>query len=120
MYIDYNLYDNIVAKTLEAMLKMNKGKKYIITEYKDNVIDNYILHLLFMSSDMTKKQIYVKTDIITYLKLKIRYYKKRKIKLCCFNEEYIIPEELADYICKEQNQSISVIDEIYKTYYSYI
>lgn len=117
MYIDYNLYDRVVAKTLEIALKINKDKDYIVIEYKDNIVNRYILHLLFMSTDITNKKVYVKTDLLTYLKLKARLFKKRKIKLCCFKEEYIVPEDLANHICTDLEQSIFIIDEVYQTYY---
>jgi len=112
--INYNEYDAILNKIVQELFIETKGKDKIAIKYdKNSSENNLILEICFFWQTLLKKSVYVKANIITFLKLRIR--EKRKVKFL-FNKNYplIIPSITIKKVC---NDSIKV-GEIYDAYYS--
>lgn len=127
--INYNLYDTIVAETIAQISKQIKDTDKIVINYNNNITrrpySQYILRIAFIVSDITNKPIYIKGNILTYLRLKVKYSKTRKIYYeYSGNNNYIINPEscvlttIMQPGIKERTERPLIVEEIYNTYYA--
>ena len=68
----YKEYDAIVGSACGMMQFLTKKKKRVAITYRRSTINNFFLKVATMSASLQQKQIYIKTDIFTYMKLKKR------------------------------------------------
>lgn len=115
---EYSKYDAFVARTLAFLYKEFKEKDKIILNYNKDYFSDYMLSICFMYSDIENKSIYIHTKFLTYLKLKLKFFKKRKIKFhFSFDNNNLCAPYVLSILAYEAKEHISIAKKIYEIYY---
>lgn len=123
--VDYKLYDNIVASSLEEIIMKTKNDRILIKDFDSlDIYNKFVFQMgLIVSTVCNDKYKYVCLDMnpIKYFFYCLRHKKyklliKRKKELMVDDYE-IDAKEFCKELCEKFNVSISIIHDIYKEYY---
>jgi len=116
----FRRYDSFVARTLAFIYKECKDTDKIILSYynNNNYISNYVLSICFIYSDLENKPIYISGNFLTYLKLKFKYFRKRKLHYqFTFSNDTLCSNAIVFSLADRAKEEITIAKEIYEAYY---
>ena len=121
--VDYKLYDNIVASSLEEIIMKTKNDRILIKDFDSSDIYNkFVFQMgLIVSTVCNDKYVYLDMNPVKYFFYYLRHKKyklliKRKEELMVDDYE-IDAKEFCKELCEKFNVNISIIHDIYKEYY---
>ena len=120
----YNLYDKVVAESLNYVLSL-EDNKFRIENFEDkNIYDLYMFKIMSISQLFNNRPIFLNMGILNYIKFKIqnrhnkikfkRYRKKESEYSTCYHHISNIFQKLKDL---HINNELLIVEEIYNEYY---
>lgn len=110
----YKEYDAIVGSACGMIQFLTEKKKRVSITYRESVINDFFLKMATMSASLQQKQVYINTNIFTYIKLKKKFGKD----ICFSFSKDIDTDEIALTFCNALNIQGFKIEDVYNAYYN--
>lgn len=110
----YKEYDAIVGSACGMIQFLTEKKKRVSITYRESVINDFFLKMATMSASLQQKQVYINTNIFTYIKLKKKFGKDIHFT---FSAD-IDTDEISLTFCNALNIQGFKIEDVYNAYYN--
>lgn len=123
-------YDNIVQTIMtNVLIEHARLGGFVLKDFKPtNGAQKLYFNVTAVVADLSKEPIYLDMPLLSYLKLRLKFGKKRR-NLLHFTSRYkneidiveaISVQEMMDFVCKELSLDEKIFEEINNEYYGWI